>query len=109
MERQIASINEHPIGEVDRKFRLPLGRRPDDGVVRNQPFLHYTDARKLAHRSRILAEDGLLGGGSLSGSDLLGPKRSQAQQRQSMRMALANLTSPWALPCRSGHRLRMKQ
>jgi nuclear transport factor 2 (NTF2) superfamily protein len=29
MERRIASINEHPIGETDRKFRWPLGRRPD--------------------------------------------------------------------------------
>ncbi|MEP2987869.1 MAG: nuclear transport factor 2 family protein [Parasphingorhabdus sp.] len=25
-----ASINEHPIAEQDRKFRWPLGRRPDD-------------------------------------------------------------------------------
>lgn len=25
-----ASINEHPIREVDRKFLWPLGRRPDD-------------------------------------------------------------------------------
>jgi len=25
-----ASINEHPIAESDRKFRWPLGRRPDD-------------------------------------------------------------------------------
>jgi len=25
-----ASINEHPIGEDERKFRWPLGRRPDD-------------------------------------------------------------------------------
>jgi uncharacterized protein len=30
MEQRIASINEHPIAEVDRKFRWPLGRRPDD-------------------------------------------------------------------------------
>jgi hypothetical protein len=30
MERRIASINEHPIAEADRKFRWPLGRRPDD-------------------------------------------------------------------------------
>jgi uncharacterized protein len=30
MERRIASINEHPIAEGDRKFRWPLGRRPDD-------------------------------------------------------------------------------
>jgi len=29
MERRIASINEHPIDEVDRKFYWPLGRRPD--------------------------------------------------------------------------------
>jgi nuclear transport factor 2 (NTF2) superfamily protein len=29
MERRIASINEHPIAEADRKFRWPLGRRPD--------------------------------------------------------------------------------
>lgn len=29
MERRIASINEHPISEADRKFRWPLGRRPD--------------------------------------------------------------------------------
>ncbi len=30
MERRFASINEHPIEESDRKFRWPLGRRPDD-------------------------------------------------------------------------------
>jgi hypothetical protein len=29
MRRRIASINEHPIAEADRKFRWPLGRRPD--------------------------------------------------------------------------------
>jgi nuclear transport factor 2 (NTF2) superfamily protein len=32
MERRIASINEHPIAEADRKFRWPLGRRPDDHI-----------------------------------------------------------------------------
>lgn len=30
MSRRFASINEHPIREADRKFRWPLGRRPDD-------------------------------------------------------------------------------
>ena len=30
MEMHIASINEHPIAEADRKFHWPLGRRPDD-------------------------------------------------------------------------------
>ena len=30
MERRIASINEHPIAEIDRKFLWPLGRRPDN-------------------------------------------------------------------------------
>lgn len=30
MTHRHASINEHPIQEVDRKFRWPLGRRPDD-------------------------------------------------------------------------------
>ena len=30
MCRRIASINEHPISEADRKFHWPLGRRPDD-------------------------------------------------------------------------------
>jgi uncharacterized protein len=30
MERRIASINEHPIAEADRKFHWPIGRRPDD-------------------------------------------------------------------------------
>jgi nuclear transport factor 2 (NTF2) superfamily protein len=30
MARRIASINEHPIAEQDRKFHWPLGRRPDD-------------------------------------------------------------------------------
>lgn len=30
MERRIASINEHPIAEADRKFRWPLGTRPND-------------------------------------------------------------------------------
>ncbi len=30
MRRRLASINEHPIREADRKFHWPLGRRPDD-------------------------------------------------------------------------------
>lgn len=30
MRNRHASINEHPILEADRKFRWPLGRRPDD-------------------------------------------------------------------------------
>ena len=30
MRRRIASINDHPIAESNRKFRWPLGRRPDD-------------------------------------------------------------------------------
>lgn len=30
MARRFASINEHPIAESERKFRWPLGRRPDD-------------------------------------------------------------------------------
>ena len=30
MRRRIASINELPIAESDRKFQWPLGRRPDD-------------------------------------------------------------------------------
>ena len=30
MAHRRASINEHPIAEADRKFRWPLGRRPDD-------------------------------------------------------------------------------
>jgi nuclear transport factor 2 (NTF2) superfamily protein len=30
MRRRIASINEHPIAETDRRFHWPLGRRPDD-------------------------------------------------------------------------------
>lgn len=30
MARRIASINEHPILDKDRKFHWPLGRRPDD-------------------------------------------------------------------------------
>jgi nuclear transport factor 2 (NTF2) superfamily protein len=30
MARRIASINEHPISEAERKFHWPLGRRPDD-------------------------------------------------------------------------------
>jgi nuclear transport factor 2 (NTF2) superfamily protein len=29
MRQRIASINEHPMAEADRKFRWPLGRRPD--------------------------------------------------------------------------------
>jgi len=29
MRRRIASINEHPIAEAERKFRWALGRRPD--------------------------------------------------------------------------------
>jgi nuclear transport factor 2 (NTF2) superfamily protein len=36
MELRIASINEHPIAEAERKFTWPLGRRPDDhpGLVK---------------------------------------------------------------------------
>jgi uncharacterized protein len=30
MKRRIASINDAPIKEADRKFHWPLGRRPDD-------------------------------------------------------------------------------
>ncbi len=30
MRRRIASINDAPIAEADRKYRWPLGRRPDD-------------------------------------------------------------------------------
>ena len=30
MARRFASINDLPIGETDRLFRWPLGRRPDD-------------------------------------------------------------------------------
>ena len=30
MERRFASINDLPITEADRKYRWPLGRRPDD-------------------------------------------------------------------------------
>lgn len=32
MERRIASINEHPITEAERRFHWPLGRRPDDAL-----------------------------------------------------------------------------
>ena len=30
MRKRIASINEHPISEAERKFHWPLGRRPDE-------------------------------------------------------------------------------
>jgi nuclear transport factor 2 (NTF2) superfamily protein len=30
MRRRLACINEHPIREADRRFRWPLGRRPDE-------------------------------------------------------------------------------
>lgn len=30
MQRRLASINDLPISETDRKFHWPLGRRPDD-------------------------------------------------------------------------------
>ena len=30
MQRRLASINEHPIKEAERKFHWPLGRRPND-------------------------------------------------------------------------------
>jgi uncharacterized protein len=30
MRRRVASINDAPIHEADRKYRWPLGRRPDD-------------------------------------------------------------------------------
>lgn len=30
MRRRIASINDHPIAESERKYHWPLGRRPDD-------------------------------------------------------------------------------
>ncbi len=35
MHRRLASINDVPIAEADRKYRWPLGRRPDD-----HPGLH---------------------------------------------------------------------
>jgi nuclear transport factor 2 (NTF2) superfamily protein len=36
MERRIASINEHPIAEAERKFHWPLGRRPDEHAGLNE-------------------------------------------------------------------------
>ena len=30
MRRRIASINDLPIQEIERKYKWPLGRRPDD-------------------------------------------------------------------------------
>jgi nuclear transport factor 2 (NTF2) superfamily protein len=30
MARRLASINDLPVGEADRKYHWPLGRRPDD-------------------------------------------------------------------------------
>ena len=30
MRRQVASINDAPIGESDQEYHWPLGRRPDD-------------------------------------------------------------------------------
>jgi nuclear transport factor 2 (NTF2) superfamily protein len=30
MRRRLASINDLPLKEADRKYRWPLGRRPDD-------------------------------------------------------------------------------
>ena len=30
MQRRIASINDLPIAQDDRRFHWPLGRRPDD-------------------------------------------------------------------------------
>jgi len=30
MRRRLASINDLPIGEAERKYFWPLGRRPDD-------------------------------------------------------------------------------
>jgi nuclear transport factor 2 (NTF2) superfamily protein len=30
MQRRIASINDHPIAESERKYHWPAGRRPDD-------------------------------------------------------------------------------
>jgi nuclear transport factor 2 (NTF2) superfamily protein len=30
MQRRLASINDLPISEADRKYRWPLGRRPDE-------------------------------------------------------------------------------
>jgi nuclear transport factor 2 (NTF2) superfamily protein len=30
MARRIASINDRPIAESERRFHWPLGRRPDD-------------------------------------------------------------------------------
>ena len=30
MSRRLASINEHPISQGERKYHWPLGRRPDD-------------------------------------------------------------------------------
>ena len=39
MRRRIASINEHPITEADRKYHWPLGRRPDDYPSLSQLWL----------------------------------------------------------------------
>jgi nuclear transport factor 2 (NTF2) superfamily protein len=39
MRLRIASINDLPIGENDRKFHWPLGRRPDDHQSLTQPGL----------------------------------------------------------------------
>ncbi len=36
MQRRIASINDHPIAEADRKYHWPLGRRPDDHLGLSQ-------------------------------------------------------------------------
>ena len=33
MQRRVASINEHPINESERKFFWPEGRRPDDTLT----------------------------------------------------------------------------
>ena len=49
MRRRIASINDLPIKEADRKYRWPLGRRPDDhpGLSARLPshgFAHHGNA-----------------------------------------------------------------
>ena len=36
MRRRIASINDLPISEAERKYRWPLGRRPDDHPALSQ-------------------------------------------------------------------------
>ena len=61
MRRRIASINDLPIAESERKYRWPLGRRPDghpgaaDLLLERRPRLRGTPHHRPRHPARSAA------------------------------------------------------